>query len=73
MMSVIKDYVKYARCVNTEENDYFESFCKQEGMDIQFKYTMPCTPQQNGQVERIFSAPFNGVDDMLNSGKFLIS
>ena len=41
--------VKYARCDNAWENDDFERACRQEGMGIQFEYTMPGTQQENGR------------------------
>ena len=44
--------------------------CKQERMGVQFEYTIPGTPQQNGQGEQKFATLFNRICEMLNSGKF---
>ena len=44
--------------------------CKQEGLGIQFEYTAPGTPQQNGRVERKFATLFGRVRAMLNGGGF---
>ena len=61
--------MKYARCDDARENEDFEKACKQEGIGIQFKDTVPCTPQQNGCVERKFTILFNKLCVMLNSRK----
>ena len=37
--------VRYTNCNNASENESFESVCKQEGMVIEFEYTVPGTPQ----------------------------
>ena len=42
---------RYTHCDDDGENEAFERPCKQEEMGVKFKYTMPCTPQQNGQVK----------------------
>ena len=40
-------------CSNDDsENEAFERLCKQEGMGVEFEYTTPDPPQQNGQFER---------------------
>ena len=46
---------KYIRCDNAGENKTCEEKCKEEGLDVIFKYTAPSTPQQNGKVERSFA------------------
>ena len=43
--------MKDAICDNAAENEDFERTCKQEGLGIDFEYTVPGTPQQNGKVE----------------------
>ena len=57
-------------CHNAGENQAFERICKQEGLGIDFEYTAPGTPQQNGCVKRKFATLFNGVCAMLNGGNF---
>ena len=57
-------------CDNAWENQAFEKICNQEGLGIDFKYTAPGMPQQNGHVECKFATLFNRVCAMLNSGKF---
>ncbi len=37
--------VKYICCDNVGENVALEMVCKQEGLEIMFKYTDPSTPQ----------------------------
>ena len=39
-------------------------------MGIQFKYTAPGNPQQNGHVEQTFSTLFDRVHIMLNGRQF---
>jgi len=62
--------VHRVRCDNAGENQAFEKVCNQEGLGIDFEYTAPGTPQQNGRVERKFATLFNRVRAMLNGGKF---
>ena len=61
--------VRCLHCGSNVLNGAFKWLCKQEEMGITFKYTMPGTPQKNGQVERKFATLSNV---MLNVGKFLI-
>ena len=63
--------VQRLHCKNAGENQAFEWTCDQEGLGIDFEYTAPGTPQQNGHVERKFATLFNRVCAMLNSGKFI--
>ena len=77
MISLVKDLkatyginVKHARYNNTGENEDFKRACKQEGMGIQFEYTMPHTLQQNGQVKRKFATLFKRSHAMPNGKKF---
>ena len=51
-MSSIKDLkaihsnsVGYSRCDNVGENENFERACKQEGIGIEFEYTVPGSTQ----------------------------
>ena len=46
--------------------------CKQEGVRINFKYTAPGTPQQNGWVKQKFDTLFNWVCAMLNGKNFFL-
>ena len=46
--------VKYIRLDNSGENKALEQECLRLGLGIQFEYTAPGTPQQNGVVERSF-------------------
>ena len=62
--------VKYLCCNNVGENFAFEKAYKEEGLGVDFKYTAPGTPQQNGCIEEKFSTLFNQVHAMLNGGKF---
>ena len=79
MIGLIKDLktkynlqVQRLRCDNTGENQAFKKACNQEGLGIDFEYTAPGTPQQNGCVERKFATLFNRVQAMLNGGKFTL-
>jgi hypothetical protein len=58
--------VKYIRCDNAGENVRLEAACKKEGLGIQFEFTAPGTPQQNGKVERKFATLYARVRAMLN-------
>jgi transposase InsO family protein len=73
MLMLIKDLkarnnkiVKYIQCDNAGENHKLEEACKREGLGIQFEYTAPGTPQQNGRVERKFATLYARVRAMLN-------
>ena len=62
--------VQYLHCDNAGENVAFKKACKQEGLGLVFKYTVPGMPQQNGYVEQKIATHFNWVCAMLNGGKF---
>ena len=62
--------VQRLRCNNAGKNQAFERTCKQEGLGIDFEYSIPGTPQQNGCVKCKFASLFNLVCFMLNGGKF---
>ena len=46
--------VKTIRCDNSGENSVLKKLCESEGLGIEFEFTAPGTPQQNGVVERAF-------------------
>jgi transposase InsO family protein len=58
--------VKYIRCDNAGENKATDTACAKEGLGIQFEYTAPGTPQQNGRVERKFTILYGRVQSMMN-------
>ena len=62
--------VQYLHCNNAGKNQAFKKAHKQEGPGINFKYTAPGMPQQNGYVKCKFTNLFNWVCAMLNGGKF---
>jgi transposase InsO family protein len=51
-------------CDNAGENKATNTAC--EGLGIQFEYTAPGTPQQNGRVERKFVTLYGQVQSMMN-------
>ena len=61
--------VKFVRCDNAGENRKFQEACEKEGLSIQFEYTAPGTPQQNGRVERKFATLYGRVRAMLNGAR----
>ena len=62
--------VQYLHRNNAGKNQAFERTCKQEGLGIDFEYTAPDMPQQNGHIKHKFATLFNWVHAMLNCGKF---
>ena len=62
--------VQYLHWDYAGENVAFEKTCKQEGLGVGFKYTIPGMSEQNGCVECKFATSFNRVCTMLNGGKF---
>jgi len=60
----IQKTVKYIRCDNAGENKSLEKDAKCDGLGIQFKWTAPGTPQQNGRVERKFKTLYGRVRAM---------
>jgi len=52
---------------NAGENQVLERLLKQEGLGVNFEYSAPNTPQQNGQVERRFATLYGRVRDKLKS------
>ena len=53
--------VQFLQYNNAKENIDFERVWKQEGIGIEFEYTSPGTPQQNGCVEQKLATLFNHV------------
>ena len=50
--------IKHIRCDNAGENKTLQKVCKDCGLGINFEFTAPGTPQQNGRVERKFTTLF---------------
>jgi hypothetical protein len=64
--------VKYLRCDNAGENLAFQKDLEQcNDLDIEFEYTAPGTPQQNGKVERKFATLYGRARSMLNGAKVI--
>jgi hypothetical protein len=47
--------VKYIRCDDAGENRKTAELCIKEGLNIQFEFTPPGTPQRNARIERKFA------------------
>lgn len=62
--------VKTIRCDNAGENRHFEMACQDAGLKVQFEYTAPGTPQQNGKVERKFATLSGMLRSMLTGAQF---
>ena len=60
--------VQYLCCYSESENVTFKKACKQEGLGVDFKYTVSGMPQQNSCSKEFF-ALFNWVCTMLNGVK----
>lgn len=58
--------VSYLRCDNSGENNAFEKALHLSEFRIQFEYTAPYTPEQNGITERSFQTLFNKTRATLN-------
>ena len=54
-----KHEVKKIRCDNAGENLMLEKSCLKDGINVEFEYTAPYSPQYNGKVERSFPTIFN--------------
>ena len=50
--------VKYIRCDDAPENRKAEKLCVENGINVQFEYTSPGTPQRNARVERKFATQY---------------
>ena len=79
VLKLIKDLkaknieVKYIWCDNAGENVAFREKCEQEGFGINFEFTAPGMPQQNGRVEHKFATLYGWVQAMLNDAKLMPS
>ena len=60
-------HVKKIRCDGAGENKATEQLLKANGLGIEFEYSAPNTPQQNGRVERRFATLYGRVRSMLNA------
>lgn len=58
-------YARRIRCDNAGEKISFASRARQEGLGVDFEYTSPHTPQQNGKIERAFPALYGDVRAMM--------
>jgi hypothetical protein len=61
--------VNFRCCDNAGENILLEERCKKEGLEIQFEYTSPNSPQFNGKIERKFTRLFRQTRANLNGAK----
>jgi len=52
---------KYIRCDDAGENRKAEEKCIKAGLNIQFEYTPPGTPQRNGRIERKFATYYGRI------------
>jgi len=59
-------HVKKIRCDGAGENRTTEELLKANGLCVDFEYSAPNTPQQNGRVERRFATLYGRVRSMLN-------
>ena len=65
-----QDLFHIIRCDNAGENKMLEQLCIKNQMGINFEYTAPQTPQQNGVVERLFATLSGKVRAMMNHAGF---
>jgi hypothetical protein len=61
--------VRYIRCDNAGENIALQRECEKAGLGIQFEFTAPGTPQQNGRVERKFATLWGRVRAMMEGAQ----
>jgi hypothetical protein len=61
--------VKFIRCDNLGENHALKQEIKKKGFNLQFEFTAPGTPQENGKVERAFATLWGRTRAMLNQAK----
>ena len=54
------------RCDNAGENFKLKEKCEEKGLKINFEFTAPGTPQQNGKVERKFATLYSKVRAIIN-------
>ena len=58
------------RCNNAGENFKFKKLLEEEGLGVQFEFSAPYTPQQNGSVECSFVTSFGRTRAMMNYAGF---
>ena len=68
-----KIQVKIIRCDNAGENKVLESESDNNELGINFEYTAPGTPQQNGVVERAFVTVMGRARAMMNLAGFTMA
>jgi hypothetical protein len=61
--------VKFIRCNNLGENQALKQEMKKKGFNLQFEFTAPGTPQENGKVERAFATLWGRTRAMLNQAQ----
>ena len=61
--------VQFLRCDNAGENIDARAILKEKAPEVQFEFTAPDTPQQNGRVERKFATLYGRVRSMLNRAR----
>ena len=62
--------VKYIRCDNAGENVKLKEECDRLNLGIEFEFTAPSTPQQNGIVEQKFATLYGRGRALLNEAGF---
>jgi hypothetical protein len=58
--------VKYLSCDNSPENKGILKELQKKGLETQFKFTAPGTPEENGKVERMFATLWGRSRAMMN-------
>jgi hypothetical protein len=56
LLDLVKELknVKFLRVDEAGDNVALEKLCKQQNVDVKFKFLCPRTPQRNGKVEQTF-------------------
>ena len=62
--------IKYIHGDNARENKALQQHLKNDGLKIQFEFTAPDTPQQNGIVEHAFPTLMGHTKTMMNYAGF---
>ena len=65
--------VQYLCCDDAGKNITFKKACKQEGLRVDFKYTAPGMPQQNGCIEWKFPSLFYCINSMFSGGRLTLT
>ena len=58
--------VKFLRCDSAGENTKFKADVEKDGLNVEFEFTAPRTPQHNGKVERKFATLYGRLRAMLD-------